>query len=252
MESKEQYQSDRDCPSKPRGGSGLLTLLFIAVVMAMVIFAANSSLFVVGSVVVEGSSTITQEEILRIAGVPERYNIFQLNTRDIKERLSGDLRIANVDVSRSFPSTIIIHVMERKPLIYVATNYGFAEMDRTGLILAAYKNLRNVNIPILTGVTLTNQYVGDPIPPGPIGDVLFFLENLDADTFNQISEVNIRADGYLSAYTTHPIQIRLGGNERLADKAKLTIDILQEINQKKLAIDYIDMNSAAPIIKARK
>jgi cell division protein FtsQ len=166
--------------------------------------------------------------------------------------LSGDLRIVNAEVSRSFPAAIIIHITERKPLIYAATDYGFAEVDRTGLILAAYKNLRKVNIPILTGVTLTNQYVGDSIPPGPIGDVLFFLENLDAETFDQISEINIRSDGYLSAYTTHPIQIRLGANERLAEKAKLTVDILQEINQKKLAIDYIDLNYAAPIIKARK
>jgi len=252
MESGEQYQSDRYCPPNPRGKPGLLILLFIAIVLAMVFFTASSSFFVFGSVVVEGNSLLTQEELFRISGVPERFNIFQLNTQDIRERLSGDLRIANVEVSRNFPATIVIRITERKPLIYVATNYGFAEMDRTGLILAAYKSLRTVNIPILTGVTLTNQYVGDTIPPGPIGDILFFLENLDADTFNQISEINIRSDGYLSAYTTHPIQIRLGSNERLADKAKLTIDILQEINQKKLAIDYVDLNFAAPIIKARR
>ncbi len=252
MGSGDQYQPERYSSAHPRGRLSLMTLFIILISLAIFVFAIRSSFFAIGSVIVEGNSLVTQEEIFRIAGVPERCNIFQLSTHDIRKRLAGDLRIADVEVSRSFPATIVIHVTERKPLVYVAASYGFAEVDRTGMILSAYKNLRKVNIPILTGVSLSNQYVGESIPPGPMEDALFFLENLDMDTFSQISEINIRSDGYLSVYTTHSIQIRLGGRERLADKAKLTVDILQEINQKKLAIDYIDLNFAAPIIKAKR
>jgi len=252
MEDGEQNQSDQLCSSKPRGRPNLLTWLFLVIVMVAVFFFARSTLCVVGAVIVEGNSSITQEDIYRVAGIPDRVNVFRLDPEEIRTRLSGDLRISTVEVSRSFPAAIVIRISERKPLFYVATNYGFAEVDRQGMILSCYKSLRQVKVPVVTGVALANQYVGDTIPPGPIKDVLCFLDNLDTETVNQISEVNVRSDGYLLVYTTHPIQIRLGTCERLTDKARFTSDILQEINQKKLAIEYIDLNSTAPIIKAKK
>ncbi|MBP1763081.1 MAG: ftsQ [Firmicutes bacterium] len=252
MEDGEQNQSDQLCSSKPRGRPNLFIWIFLVIALGAVIFFARSTLCVVGAVIVEGNSSIAQEDIFRVAGIPDRVNIFRLDPEEIRARLAGDLRISTVEVSRSFPATIVIRISERKPLFYVATNYGFAEVDRQGMILSCYKGLRQVKVPIVTGVALANQYVGETIPAGPIEDMLRFLDNLDTETFQQIAEVNIRTDGCFVAYTTHPIQIRLGTRERMADKARFASDILQEINQKKLAIEYIDLNSTAPIIKAKK
>jgi cell division protein FtsQ len=230
----------------------LLVLLLIAVTLTAGFLFINSPLFMVGAVSVEGNSYISDEDVFRIAGIPEQINIFRLNTQDIRSRLVGDLRIANVEVSRKFPATVMIHITERKPLAYLATNYGFAQVDKQGIVLAAFKNLRQVIVPIITGVRLTNEYVGDQLQSGPIISILAYLEKLDEATLNQLSEVNVHADGQLVAYTIHSVQIRLGGPERLEEKAKLTNDILQEINRKKLAVDYIDLNYTAPIIRARQ
>ena len=229
----------------------LLVLLLITVALIAGVLFIKSPFLAVGAVIVEGNAYVTDEDVFRIAGIPEKINIFRLSTQDIHSRLASDLRIARVEVSRSFPATIIIHVSERRPLAYVATNYGFGQVDGQGIILAALKNLRQVHVPIITGVRLADEYVGDQIPPGPITGVLAYLEKLDEATLNQLSEINVRPDGQLFAYTVHSTGIRLGGSDRLAEKAKFTIDILQEISNKKLAVDYIDLNYTAPIIKTR-
>ena len=80
-------------------------LAALAVLIAFFLFI-NSSYFTVGTVFVEGNKYVTVEEVLKIAGVPERVNIFRLRAPEIKDRLMNDLRVAEVEVERSFPASI--------------------------------------------------------------------------------------------------------------------------------------------------
>ena len=87
-----------------------LRLLFLFVFIVTCFSFITSEMFVVGDVVVEGNKYIEQDEIYKIAGIPEHLNIFRLNTSEIKSKLIKDLRVADVDVTRKFPSTIQIHI----------------------------------------------------------------------------------------------------------------------------------------------
>lgn len=230
---------------------GFIVLILVLVILIAGMLFMRSSYFAVGEVIVEGNRYITAEDVYRIAEIPERVNIFNLNTSDIRGRLLKDLRIAQVDVSRHFPGTIVIHITERKPVTYVASSYGFLELDAQGTVLAAFKNLKNMNVPIITGVRLDNEYVSDQIENPTIRGIVNYLSQLDELALNQISEIHIRSPEQVIAYTVTAVEIRLGTSEKLSDKVKSTNIVLHEIHDKKMNVEYIDLTYASPYIKLK-
>jgi cell division protein FtsQ len=226
-------------------------LMALAAVFAGYLFV-NSVYFKVGVVRVEGNKYISEEDIYHIADIPGTMNIFRLNTADIKKRLTNDLRVASAEVTREFPSTIVIKIEERKPLAYIAGGYGFFELDKQGVILSVFKNLRELRVPMITGLKLGNSLVGDKTEDAGTKKVLEYLAALDEKTLNELSEVSIKAPDQIVVYTVKSLQIRLGSTERLAEKAQLTQKILSEVTEKNLAIDYIDLNYTSPIIKIKQ
>ncbi|MBP2653088.1 MAG: ftsQ [Firmicutes bacterium] len=241
----------------PHGRRSVPAPMFVCLLLLLVALLAgflfiNSSYFQVGTVVIEGNKYLSIEDVSKAAGVPEKINIFRLDTAEIKNHLLRDLRIGEVEVSRRFPTTIVINVKERKPLALVASAYGFVEVDKQGMVLSAFKTIKQVNVPIITGVRLGSIYIGDRAEAVPLKKVLDYLAALDENTLNQLSEVNISSGGDIAAYTVQSVTIRLGTGDKLAEKAKLTGDILQNIGERKAAVDYIDLNYASPYIKFRQ
>jgi len=231
---------------------GFIGLLLVLVVLITGLLFIKSSYFTVGSVIVEGNKYVSIDDVYRIADIPESINIFSLNTANIKMRLMGDLRIAEADVSRRFPGTIVISIKERKPMAYVASSYGFVEVDKQGVVLAVFKNLKQISVPMITGIRLENEYVGDKIDNGVIKNIVNYLSLLDEVTLNQLSEINLKSSEQIIAYTVNSMHIRLGNSDRLSDKAKLTNEILHELGDKKKMVEYIDLNYAPPVIKFKK
>ena len=226
-------------------------LLLVLIVLIAGFLFLNSSVFTVGAIVTQGNKYMSDEEVLSVAAIPKNANIFRINIAETEQRLSQDLRIAEVHVARNFPGTISIHINERKPLAYIANSYGFVELDKQGVVLAVYKNLKKIQVPMITGVRLESGYVGDRVQNEWVNSILRYLANIDEATLDQLSEVNI-SGGQIFVYTNNSIQIRVGGNERLTEKASLTQDMLKEIFEKKLLVEYIDLNFSSPVIKFRQ
>lgn len=236
----------------PMSSQGFIGLVLVLVILIAGLLFIKSSYFTVGEVVVEGNNYVTVEDVYHIAEIPEKLNIFNLNTSDIKKRLLYDLRISEVDISRKFPSTIVIHIKERRPMAYIASGYGFLELDQQGVVLAAFKNLKQINVPMITGIKMDNEYVSDKVENPSIKSILQYLSLLDETVLNQISEINLRSSEQMIAYTVTSAHIRLGNADRLPDKAKLTNNILHEISDKKMNVEYIDLTYASPFIKLKK
>ena len=142
----------------------VIMLLILVILIAGFLFI-NSTYFTVGSVIVEGNKYLATEDVFHVAGISEKINIFRLDTTDIKRRLLQDLRIGDVQVNRQFPSTIVIKVTERQPLAYVANTNGFVQLDQQGIVLATLKNIKQINVPIITGIRLSSVHAGDKMKP---------------------------------------------------------------------------------------
>lgn len=227
------------------------SLLLLCILLITGFSFVISPAFSIGTVTVAGNSYMTEEEIFELAGIPEKINIFRLHTGELQTRLCKDLRIEAAQVTRNFPSTLVITVTERRPIAYVTCDYGFVEVDRNGTILAAHKTMKSLRVPMITGIALHNLYVGDRVEDATALAVLSYLSGMNEQALSQMSEVNMANKEQLIGYTNNSIQIRIGNTDRLAEKAKLTQNFLAEVKAKKLPVEYIDFNFASPFIKLK-
>jgi cell division protein FtsQ len=225
-------------------------LLILALLVGGFVFI-HSSYFTVGKIEVKGNDHLRAEEIFQIADIDPAINIFKIDKDMVRKRLLQDLRIEEVTIARKFPTTIIITIKERRTIAFMATNYGFVQVDRHGYALAAVRSIKSMGMPMITGIKLMNTKVGDQIDPATY-PILELLGELDEDALNALSEINISNSAAVVGYTIDAIPIKLGAIQHSAEKAKLLNNVLKDVRQQKLMIEYIDIASGTPVLKFKR
>ena len=223
--------------------------LFIVICTAIVGILVYSPIFVLRYVQVDGAVYLKKEELVRISGIYMGEPLFQLETDQVTKRLLQDLRIEEALVRRQLPSTLEITIKERMPVATVACEYGYLDIDRQGKVIDSYRTLKNMPIPMITGVQVRDLYIGDDVEDEMVKKILSFLQQLDDASLNQLSEIAITGPDYLVAYTTNSVQIRLGKLERMEEKARLTQDFLKDLATNPYQVEYVDFNYTTPFIK---
>lgn len=223
--------------------------LFIVICTAIVGILVYSPIFVLRHVQVDGAVYLKKEELVRISGIYMGEPLFQLETDQVTKRLLQDLRIEEALVRRQLPSTLEITIKERMPVATVACEYGYLDIDRQGKVIDSYRTLKNMPIPMITGVQVRDLYIGDDVTDEMVKKILSFLQQLDDASLNQLSEIAITGPDYLVAYTTNSVQIRLGKLERMEEKARLTQDFLKDLATNPYQVEYVDFNYTTPFIK---
>ena len=226
--------------------------LFIVICTAIVGILVYSPIFVLRHVQVDGAVYLKKEELVRISGIYMGEPLFQLETDQVTKRLLQDLRIEEALVRRQLPSTLEITIKERMPVATVACEYGYLDIDRQGKVIDSYRTLKNMPIPMITGVQVRDLYIGDDVEDEMVKKILSFLQQLDDVSLNQLSEIAITGPDYLVAYTTNSVQIRLGKLERMEEKARLTQDFLKDLATNPYQVEYVDFNYTTPFIKLMK
>lgn len=234
--------------SSKRLVKGIIFLLICGAILGAIVYLP---IFTLQKVNLTGATYITVDDVLKIGDIYINEPLFKLETDKVAGRLLNDVRIEDVTVRRELPHTLEVTVKERTPLATVACNYGYIDIDKHGKILDSYKNLRAMDIPMITGAMIKDLYIGDDVDDTHVQKILEFLQLLNTESLNKISEVAIVAENYIVAYTAteRPVQIRIGALERLEDKAHLTEDFLRDLDKNPNAVEYIDFNYTAPFIK---
>ena len=226
-------------------------IIFLVVSAAVLGFFVYVPFFTLSELKLIGAKYLTQEDILKIGDIYMGEPLFKLETNVVQSRLSKDLRIEEVSVRRQLPHTLEIKIKERRPLAIVNCNYGYIDLDRKGIVLDSYKSLKTMQIPMITGAAVHDLYIGDEVEDELVKQILDFLQRLDEETLNRLSEVAIIEADYIVMYsaTERPVQIRLGKLERLDEKARLTEDFLKDLATNPHPVEYVDFNYTTPFIK---
>lgn len=226
-------------------------LVFLAICGTILGFFVYVPFFTLKEIKLIGAEKLTVEDILKVADIYIGEPIFELETDKVKSRLSQDLRIESVKVRRIVPNTLEVTVHERKPLATMVCDYGYLDVDKNGKIIDSYKNLREMQIPMITGSRVQDKYIGDDVEDELVKKILDFLQKLDAESLNKLSEVAIISSDYIVAYTAteRAVQIRIGKLERMDEKAHLVQDFLKDLDNNPHAVEYVDFNYTAPFIK---
>lgn len=226
-------------------------LIFLVVSAAVLAFFVYVPFFTLNEIRLEGAKYLTEEDILRIGNIYMGEQLFRLETDVVQSRLSKDLRIEEVSVRRKLPHTLEIKIKERRPLATIICDYGYLDLDHDGTILDSYKTIKTMQIPMITGASVRDLYIGDTVNDEIVKRILDFLQRLNEDTLNKLSEIAIVEADYIVMYTAteRAVQIRIGKLERLDEKARLTEDFIRDLETNPHPVEYVDFNYTAPFIK---
>lgn len=135
---------------------GLTAFLILASLGGGLYFAAQSPLFKLEEVVIEPLTQgypLTTEQVMELANVPlGRWNLFSVELAPIEARIKKNVWVRGVVLSKEFPHTLKLKVIERKPVAMLNETSGkiyYLEDDGTGF--EDRQTLYSKDLPILNG-----------------------------------------------------------------------------------------------------
>jgi len=125
-------------PRRPgrRRRAVIFTLAAAAIVAVAIWAVAGSSLLVVRTVTVTGAGTVPRAEVLRAAGIAPGTPLIRVNTAAVARRVEQITQVQSAQVGRDWPDTVVITIQQRTPALAVATDGGFALIDRFGVVVS--------------------------------------------------------------------------------------------------------------------
>ena len=204
-----------------------------------------------GAVIVDGNETMSFAEVYRAAGVGEPVNTVKLSVSDMAARLRKDLRVGDVKITRECPAVIHIDMKERQAAAVLTTMYGFAAVDATGTVIAVEPQIKGFSAPLMTGKKIDTLLLGDVIGEPEIVNAIQYLQALSPEVTEEIVEINVGNPADIIAYTKDSVSIHLGTGDNPVERAALTMELLQEVTDNKLSVQYINADPAAPLVKTK-
>ena len=159
-------RADRDDGGR-RGWSRRTVLIIVAAVVVLAVVAtwvvAFSPVFGARTVSVRGEKAVSAQQILAAANIADGTPLVRLDTDAVASRVEAIDGISSARVSTSFPSTVVISVVERTPVGVVKHNGHYVLVDRTGdqyrTVDAAPAHLPVFVVPVRTDARTTGGAV---------------------------------------------------------------------------------------------
>lgn len=235
----------------------LLRLFFIAAVITGALAGAwrwaTSPGTAFGSIVIEGTSQLTQSELLSMCGTQEPVNLFVVSPSAIEKAIANDVRFEKAETEYFWPGVLVVRVKERIPALYIACSYkGYAQVDYNGVVMSVSDGIKEADAPVLSGVVTGNIFLGDTIKEKNVLEILGFLSKLDKEVTDSISEIAVDSGNNVKFNLRYGYPILLGNADNISDKLDIFITVFNDIKTKNIRAEYIDLTFAKPYIKLRQ
>ena len=235
----------------------LLRLFFIAAVITGALAGAwrwaTSPGTAFGSIVIEGTSQLTQSELLSMCGTQEPVNLFVVSPSAIEKSIANDVRFEKAETEYHWPGVLVVCVKERIPALYIACSYkGYAQVDYNGVVMSVSDGIKEADAPVLSGVVTGNIFFGDTIKEKNVLEILGFLSKLDKEVTDSISEIAVDGSNNVKFNLRYGYPILLGNADNISDKLDIFITVFNDIKTKNIRAEYIDLTFAKPYIKLRQ
>ncbi len=218
-------------------------VLPVLLVVAAIYMASGivKSAFRVRSVVISGNEHLTDEELKTMAGLGNDDNLITLSGRSISSKMMESPWMRSVDVRKEFPDRLLIHLSEAEPFALLDLKGKLFIVDDRGAML---EELRDIAVPFLPIISGNPYQEKDAFQEAIIFAKAIKKTGLLAgkDHIEIIShkpqEMSVNIDG---------IVVKVGEGE-YEDKLTRLKDIEEEIKNRHISVDYIDLRFANRVL----
>ena len=210
----------------------------------------HSPSFAFGRVELHGSNLLTEQDVIAFGGGSEPLNLFNYSFSRLRDGLKHDVRFKTTEAHYRFPDTIVVTVEEREPALYVANSYhSYLKLDYSGLVLSVTTGIPDAKAPVLVGAKCGNVYISDTIADKAVLSILSFLQQLSPEARERIGEIAVDDRQQVKLRLMGSFPILLGAVNDLPQKAPVFMTVFDEIKDKNIQAEYIDLTFAKPYIK---
>ena len=256
---------DRALSSRKRRNVKRKFVLFVKITAILLLLGAlvfsfnylyNSKYFKIKTVMVTGNSHYSSEQVKKVADVAIGANIFEINKKNIEDRLAAELTwVSSSSLRKVFPDKIEISITERKPYIRLVYGGKYFILDREAVVL---DEISDEESPLYSGYLLVKNgikfypEIGEKIAKKSILSAAEIYDALDAELKNIIKEATISSgtSSDIILVTFDNKQIIFGTSDKIIDKNAILRQILIQIHKDVIAYSVIDLrNIENPVIK---
>lgn len=185
-------------------------------------------------------------------------NVFQVDLKDLKRTVeAAHPEFRDIVVRRVLPNRLIVYAKRRKPVAQIYSDRP-CFIDRDGVFLPDTKNLKDENVPLISGIKLsTSRLSGQKLNLSQEGRINKALFLIDAVIQNKrllkykLKTVDIADAGNISFFFDMAnVEIKIGDsdfNKRLDALAT----VLEQLGQDIARVKYIDLRFEDPIVGPR-
>lgn len=233
---------------RKRAGSmaWLWRILFMLAMLVLGFGLAQSSLFNIRAIEVNGLSHLSREEVLAASElVPGEY-IYAANLGKAETMIAANFWVQAVTVERRLPATVVINVEERVPAAAVTTAGGLFVVDSSGILLLRQKLLDGLSVLAVSGINDIPEDArpGEHLESPALSDALTVIRQMDEQAGAVIAEIDMSNTQKIVARTTYGVDIYLGDKRDFAAKFTLAQQIMAQESEKgrQENLDYIDVS----------
>jgi cell division septal protein FtsQ len=125
---------------------GAIAGLVVVALAVAAVASTYTSLFAARDIRIDGTGAMPRAELLRLAGLTVRSNVFHLEASAVERRLEHDPRILSATVTTDLPHGVGIAVVRRRPVAVVGNPPAFVGAD--GVVIGDARP--SVDLPSLT------------------------------------------------------------------------------------------------------
>lgn len=219
----------------------------VLVLLVVLFFLINSSLFNVSQITVTGNERFSQQEIIDASGIDYQTNILHVDEYAAKENIEKNGYIVVEDIKRIFPTSVKIIVRERTAVAQIGTINGYYVIDKEGIALSlnlvADENLTAVYNLAIQEPSYAQKIVGESEEKT---DAMFYvLEAIESyDLQGKITGIDLKDPQKIMLTYVGGIKIQIGGGVTAKDRLKYVEATVEAVKDKLSEGSTINMESS--------
>jgi len=230
--------------------------LFLLLLLVFFCWQIVNSAVVFSTQLIEvlGAETISTRQVEEMAGVWHGAPLLRLDISEVERRLLADPRILSAEVTRVLPTTLRIRIEESIGLAVLPYHVGCVEIDRSGTIVSIVTNFSLVNLPIITGIELSNVVLGDKLTGALFEGARAAMAAIPGALRPRISELHVTPEGEMVLTVTDGLRVRIGTHKGAPARLALLSAVLYAYEARGMSaatVAYIDMTGEIPVYKGR-
>jgi cell division protein FtsQ len=197
--------------------------------------------FAVRELKVTGTSEVTTETVRSLAAIPPGATLLDADREAIATRVERNPWVASASVSRDFPHTLVIRVIERRPGAWVTLPKRPPWLVSTdGVWLRVRSKAETLPLPVVTDVEGVTPTVGKATGSKEISNALAVLDQLSPKLLSLVKYASAPSVEKTALVTKDGVQIFIGPATEMKKKDAVVRAILA---QQKGKLVYINVRT---------